>query len=453
MSFIQRKVRLLIVDDDDAFRELLVSRFNTAEFSVTSASLGEEALSLAKKNNFDVGILDIRMPGLSGIDLLRKIKEFHPEFEAVMLTGQATIDSAIESMKLGAYDYLAKPVKLFELEVCLRKAYEKKMITEHNTKLREELRRQVKQNKLIGGSKVMDTLREQIKKVSVLPEVALLVGELGSGKGLAASIIHQESPRQDFPFTTINCGVISEGKLEAELFGYEDSAFPGAEARRRGLIEYAEPGTIYLSGIEQIHSSMQVKILHYLDTGEFRRVGGYADCSADTRLILGTAENLLTLTQQGKFREDLYYKISTFTINTPPLRERKEDIPTIAEYFLSVTQFSGARGKKLSKKAMEALMEYDWPGNARELQSVLDRAVSLSSKQVIQLKDLPLSFEKKSKTSRNRHLFTLKEIEREHILYVLDTVNGNISRAAKILEVSRPKLYRKIEKYKTGALS
>lgn len=450
MAADRRKIHLLVVDDDDAFRELLVSRFSTNEFSVTGASSGEEALILARENKFDVGVIDIRMPGLSGIDLLRKIKDFHPEFEAVMLTGQATIDSAIESMKLGAYDYLAKPCKLFELEVCLRKAYEKKMLTEHNIKLREELRRQIPKHRLVGSTRVMSTLAEQIKKVGSLQESALLVGEMGAGKELIASTIHKESPRNDFPFTTIHCGVLSEGKLETELFGHEDGAFPGAGVRRRGLIEYAEPGTIFLAGVEQLPSSMQVKILHYLDTGEFRRVGGYTDSSADTRLIFGTAENLLTLTQHGKFREDLYYKISTFTINAPPLREKKEDIPALAEYILSNSQLTSGKGKKLAKKALETLMEYNWPGNVQELQSVLERAVSLSPKQVIQLKDLPLSFEKKSKTSKNRHLFSLQEIEREHILFVLDAVNGNISKAAKILEVSRPKLYRKIEKYKSG---
>jgi DNA-binding NtrC family response regulator len=443
-----RKIHLLVVDDDDAFRELLVTRFSTGEFMVTGASTGEEALELTKQGRFDLGVIDIRMPGLSGVELLRKIKEIQPEFEAVMLTGKATIDSAIESMKLGAYDYLAKPCKLFELEMILRKAFEKKMLAEHNIKLREELRRKIAHKEILGDSKNIKNLHIQIGKVAQLQETALVVGELGAGKQLIASTIHRQSPRKNYPFTAIHCGVLSEGQLAAELFGAEDSSFSGGELRRRGLLEFAEPGSVYLDGVEQLTSAMQVKLLHFLDTGEFCRVGGFSDIYCDTRLIFGTAENLMSLAQQGKFREDLYYKISTLTINAPPLREHKDDIPAIAESIMADTHLNAGKSKRLAKKAVEALMEYNWPGNVRELQSVLERAISLSEKQVIQLKDLPLSFEKKSRSSKNRHLMSLQEIEREHILFVLDAVSGNISKAAKILEISRPKLYRKIEKYK-----
>lgn len=446
-----QRIRLLVVDDEDAFRELLVRRFNQAEFEVTGCASGEEALEQVRTKRFDVGVIDIRMPGISGIDLLREIKTFHPEFEAIMLTGQATIDSAIEAMKLGAYDYLPKPCKLFELEVILRKAYEKKKLNEQNARLREELKRRIVTQQLVGSSKAMQELRAQIKQVSSSSSPVLIVGEVGTGKEVTAMAIHQASPRNDNPFVTVNCGVLSEGMLETELFGHESEAFVGAgQQRKRGLLEIAEGGTVFLDDVDQLSPAMQVKILHFLDTGEFRRVGGYSDISVDTRLIFATTENLLALTKSGRFREDFYYKISTFTINVPPLREHKEDIKELAEHMVSNTRLGAGHGKRLAKKALDALMKYNWPGNVRELTNVLERAVSLSPKNVIQMKDLPLSFDKRSKNSRSRHLMSLPEIEREHILYVLDAVNGNISKAARILGISRPKLYRKMERYRSG---
>lgn len=444
-----RKIKLLVVDDEDAFRELLVRRFDQTEFDVTGCSSGEQALELVKTRRFDVGVLDIKMPGISGIDLLKEIKSFHPEFEAIMLTGQATIDSAIEAMRLGAYDYMAKPCKLFELEVIVRKAYEKKRLNEQNARFRDEMRRRMFNQRLIGSSKIMRDLHEQIRQVAGSSNPVLVVGEVGVGKEVTAMAIHQASPRNGNPFVTINCGVLSEGVLETELFGHEADAFVGAKQRKRGLLEIAEGGTVFLDEVDQVSPAMQVKILHFLDTGEFRRVGGRVDIAADTRLIFATTENLLAITKNGRFREDFYYKISTFTINVPPLRERKDDIRELAEHIISGAR-SGTNGKRLAKKALDALMKYNWPGNVRELSNVLERAVNLAQKNVIQMKDLPLSFEKKSKNSRLRRLQSLPEIEREHILYVLDAVNGNISKAARILGISRPKLYRKLERYRAG---
>ncbi|MBI5815319.1 MAG: sigma-54-dependent Fis family transcriptional regulator [Nitrospinae bacterium] len=446
-----QKIRLLVVDDEDAFRDLLVRRFDHSEFEVAGCPSGEAALTLAKTRRFDVGVLDIRMPGISGIELLREIKTLQPEFEAIILTGQATIDSAIEAMKLGAYDYLAKPCKLLELEMILRKAYEKKMLSEQNIRLRAEVKRRMAERQLVGSSKVMANLRGQIAKLAPLSDPILIVGEVGSGKEITAMTIHSQSPRKDSPFVTLNCGVIPEGMLEVELFGHEPDAFIGSSrVRKRGLIEMAEGGALFLDEVEQLSPAMQVKILHFLDTGEFRRLGGFDDIPSDTRLFLATSDNLMSQSKRSKLREDLYYKISTFSINVPPLRERKDDIPELADYIMSTTRIGAGPAKKLSKKALESLMDYNWPGNVRELANVLERAMSLTQKNVIQMKDLPLSFEKKSKTNKNRHLLSLPEIEREHILFVLDAVNGNISKASKILGISRPKLYRKMEKYRSS---
>ncbi len=445
-----QKIRLLVVDDEDAFRELLVRRFSKSEFAVIACGSGEEALELVRNNGFDVGAFDMMMPGISGIELLREIKSLQPEFEAVIITGQATIDSAIEAMKLGAYDYLAKPCKLFELEVIIRKAYEKKMLAEQNKRLRQELRRRVEKEHIIGSSEAMKNLRLQTERVAVGNEPVLISGENGVGKEVAAMVIHRQSSRKEFPFVTVNCGVLSEGVLDIELFGHETDAFVGAGPRKRGLVETAEGGAVFLDEVEQLTPTMQVKVLHFLDTGEFRRVGGYGDLTADTRFIFGTTEDLLSHTKRGKFREDFFYKISTFSINILPLREHKEDIPELIDYLLSSDHLAAGHKKRFSKKAIEALMNYYWPGNIQELTNVLERSVNISTKNVIQMKDLPLSFEKKSKTNRNRHLLSLSEIEKEHILFVLDAVHGNISKTAKVLGISRPKLYRKMERYRSG---
>ncbi|VAX24522.1 hypothetical protein MNBD_NITROSPINAE02-1979 [hydrothermal vent metagenome] len=445
-----RKIRLLVVDDEEPFRGLLVTRFNRAEFEVTGCASGEKALELARNKTFDVGILDIRMPGISGVDLLKEIKILQPEFEAIIVTGQASIDSAIESMKLGAYDYIAKPCKLLELEMIILKAFEKKLLSEQNSKLKEEIMRRVESQKLIGSSNAMENLRTQIERASAADGTTLLVGESGVGKETAAIIIHRQSARKDYPFITVNCGVLSGGILETELFGHEAEAFLGAGQRKRGIVENAEGGTVFLDEAEQISSAMQVKILRFLDTGGFNRVGGFSEISPNTRLVFATTEDLLSIAKQGKLREDFYYKISGLAINIPPLRERKEDIKELSEYILSHSAMTQGHKKRLAKKAVEALMNYDWPGNVRELANVLERAVSLATKNVIRTKDLPLIFEKKSKTSKSRHLMSLSEMEKEHILFVLDAVNGNISKASRILGVSRPKLYRKIEKYQSG---
>jgi DNA-binding NtrC family response regulator len=367
-----------------------------------------------------------------------------------MLTGQTSVDTAIEAMKLGAYDYLTKPCKLLELEMIIRKAYEKKKMADQLAKLSAELRHKSVERPLAGTSKAIKMLLDQTGRLAPMNEPVIIVGDMGVGKEVAALTVHNKSPRKDFPFVPINCGVLPDATLEAKLFGNEADAFIGAESRNLGLLEFADGGSVYLDEVEQLSSSMQVKLLQYLDTGSFRRIGGHLDIASNARLFFATTENLLSATKRGNFREDLYYRISTFTINVPPLRDRKEDILDLAEHIIANSNIAVGHKKVLSKKAQQALMEYNWPGNVRELVSVLERAISLTDKNIIQMKNLPLSFEKKSVTNKNRHLMSLHEIEREHILFVLDAVNGNISRAAKILGVSRPKLYRKIEKYKSG---
>ncbi len=447
-----RLTRLLIVDDDDMLRELLYKRFSSKEsFSVTASKSGSEALQEINMNEFDVGILDIKMPGISGVELLKEIKALQPDFEAIILTGEADVSSAVESMKLGAYDYMTKPCKLDLLERTIKRAHEKKNLCGQNMRLKEELHHNTFVGKIAGSSVAAKKLREQVAAMAELDEPVLITGESGSGVETVAQGIHQLSTRKENPFITIHCGVLSESMLDVALFGQMANAYVGAGNRKMGLLETMDGGTVFLNEIEQLTPSMQVKLLNYLDTGEFVRFRGTCNITANTRLLLGAPEDLEHLTRIKKFRESLYLKISALAIRVPTLRERKEDIPEVAECIFQQHRSSLTRGKRLSKKTAAILMRYDWPFNVRELASVLERAASLSNGNTIRAKDIPLSFDKKPKSGDDRHLMNLAEIEKEHILHVLETVNGNISKAARILGISRPKLYRKIEGYKSSS--
>ncbi|MBI5179105.1 MAG: sigma-54-dependent Fis family transcriptional regulator [Nitrospinae bacterium] len=445
------KINLLIVDDEEPFRQLLAERFTRQEFTVTACASGEEALSAAARQEFDVGVLDIRMSGISGIDLFRKVRESHPLFEAIILTGQASLDSAIEAMKLGAYDYLAKPCKLFELELIIRKAYEKKMLALENLRLKNRLSVSGKSVKIAGKSAAANEVRAMIAKIAPSGAPVLITGETGAGKDYAAMVIHQSSQPKDAPFISVSCGAIPHGMLEAQLFGYEKDAFTGAATGREGWLEIANGGTVLLENVEELHPSSQVKLHRFLETGTFQRAGGSVDIRSNVRIIATTQSDLRELVLKKAVREDLYYRLSVVTLHMPPLRERKEDIPAIIDQFLEDS--SEHKGKKFSVKAVNAMLKYDWPGNIRELLNVVERAALLSPKSTIQAKDVPLSLEKKSKSTRLRHLMSMSEVEKEHILYVLGASGGNISRASRVLGISRPKLYRKIEQYKSGAKS
>lgn len=441
------KINLLVVDDEGPLRDLLVERFSREEFNVTGCASGEEAMAAAAKQEFDVGIVDIRMPGMSGIDLFRAIRKTQPLFEAVALTGQATIDNAIEAMKLGFYDYIAKPTKLFELEIIVRKAYEKKMLALENARLKSRIGLHGVHYEIVGKSEKVRAIRALIGKIAKSPAPVLITGETGTGKEYAARVIHQAGMAQDAPFIPVNCGAIPHGILETQLFGHEEGAFTGAVGKKEGWLEMAAGGTIFLEEIEGLHPATQVKLNRFLESGVFQRVGGNIDVGCNARVIASTQADLRELTLKKAFREDLYYRLGVVTIHMPPLRERKEDISELINAFL---KGAGNSNKKFSVKAVNAMLKYDWPGNLRELHNVVERTALLASKNTIQAKDIPLSLDKKAKGSKLRHLMSLAEVEKEHLLYVLGACGGNISRASRILGVSRPKLYRKIGQYKTG---
>ncbi len=303
--------------------------------------------------------------------------------------------------------------------------------------------------KLVGSSDLMVRLSEQIDRMAKIDETLLIHGEQGSGKQLVASSIHNSSSRASNGFRTVQCGVISSGMLEVELFGHVADAFVGAGSPKKGLLEECSGGTVLLAGAEQIQTSTQVKILSFINTGEFRAFGSDHDKSNNTRLLFATSEDMRKLTLSGVIREDFFYKISMLHIAVPPLRDHKEDIPEIADFIIQNSKNSASREKKLARKATEALMKYNWPSNVRELAAVIEQATILSEKGQIQIRDLPESFEKKAKENWQHRLLSLSDVEKEHIFRVLDAVNGNISKASRILGISRPKLYRKLEIYST----
>lgn len=438
--------RIMIVDDETPFRKLLQRRLSKGRDWVEEFESSESAIFAAEQRDYDVALVDIKMPGVDGIELLRRIKEIHPNLEVIIITGQGTIDSAIAAMKLGAYDYLTKPCKLSELDLIVEKAYEKSTLQKQNILLKDQLRLRNSYDTLIGKSKKIREVIALINKVAPTSSPVLIEGESGTGKELVANIIHQKSNHSNGPFVVVNCAALQENLLENELFGHERGAFTGASNLKHGLFEMADRGTFFIDEISEMNSNIQAKLLRVIELGEFRRVGGNKQIRVDVRILVATNRNLEEEVKRGKFREDLFYRLNVVNINLPPLRDRKEDIPLLVDYFLRMKNIDGAWRKTISSDALEALRNYDWPGNIRELANVLERAIILCTGNIISLKDLPLSIiGQPIKISKMNT--TLVEVEKEMIEKTLREMNGNKTRTAKALGISLRNLYRKIEKH------
>jgi len=442
-----KPIRLLIVDDEEAYRNLLSERFSMVGCSVTLSATGEDALERMKAEPFDVGILDIRMPGMDGIDLFKKSREYQPLTEIIFLTGQATVDVAIEAMKLGAYDFLTKPCQLSELQAVIQKAYEKKLLSEKLNR-HHELQLRTGIINLVGESRSMRQIKELIAKVAPTDSTVLIEGESGTGKEIVANAIHRNSERVNNTFVVINCGAVPESLLESELFGHEKGAFTGAVKRKSGLFEIADSGTLFIDEISEMSPGMQVKLLRVLETGRFRRVGDIKEIEVDVRVVCATNKTLLDEVTAGRFREDLFYRLNVLTILLPPLRERKDDIPLLVEHFIRTSTRPNADKIRVAGEVLEAFEKYNWPGNVRELSNVLERAIILANNSFITLREIPPLYKMNPEDQADSPAsFPLDEIEKRHIRLVLETVRGNKTKAARILGVSRPKLYRKMEKY------
>jgi DNA-binding NtrC family response regulator len=443
-----RPIKLLIVDDDDDLRQDLAHLFRKQGQEVTSAVSGEDALNKAAHACFDVALLDLNLPGITGIDLLAKLKEQQPELEALMLTAHSSIETAVEAMRKGAYDYLTKPFRSADLEIHVRKAFEKVQLQRREQQWLRQLSYESPRYRLVGSSPAMRKVVALVEKVAATDATVLVRGASGTGKELVARALHTNSSRHARPLVTINCAALQENLLESELFGHEKGAFTGAVAAKLGLVEVAEGGTLFIDEIGEMATGLQAKLLRVLEDGHYRRVGGTQEMNADVRVVAATNRDLAEEIKNGRFREDLFYRLNVVSIFPPALRERREDIRELVEHFLSTRQIGSLRSR-VDADAMKALLTYSWPGNVRELANVLECAQILAENHIITPEDLPENIVSAAPAAAEaaddpNHL---SEVERRHVQTILQQEKGNKVHAARILGISRRSLYRLIEKY------
>src|SRR5713226_7341842 len=459
-----RKIRVLVVDDDNLLRKLVTEQLAKGDFDAAPAASGQQALDILREADYDVVLLDIMMPGLSGLDALREIRKLEDPPEVVMLTADTSLSTGIEAMRHGAYDYLTKPATLDEMEAVIRKADEKRRLVKQNASLRSVARGVDEVLPIVKANPLMAAVVAQAENAARTDSTILITGESGTGKDVLARLIHSRSARHSTPIITVNCGALPETLFESEFFGHERGAFTGASTMRRGLLEAADGSTLFLDEIGDLPLQMQVKLLHFLEQGRFRRVGSTRDQSADVRIIAATNRNLADEVERKHFRADLYYRLNVVALHVPPLRERPEDFPELIDYFLGIyRQRFNRPALDLSAAARQRLAEYAWPGNVRELRNCLERAAALSTGEVIEADQMPapgftsLGSETQSKdrplAGHQSPVATLEDLEREHILRVLGESEGNRERAAAILGISSRTLYRKLREYETQTRS
>jgi DNA-binding NtrC family response regulator len=434
-------MKMMIADDDKNLRTVLLNELSEEGFDVDAAENGVRAKELLEKDEYDVVVLDLTMPGMGGMDILKKIKELELFTEVIILTGNATVPTAVEAMKLGAYDYLTKPFQMEELISVIGKAFERKELLSQNLVLRTQIKRQTENHKVITKNPAMIELLENLRKLAESEFPVLICGESGVGKELIAKAIHRASKRADGPFIPINCGAIPENMLESELFGHEKGAFTGAFARKLGLLEIANHGTLFLDEICELTLPLQGKLLRVIETGKFFRLGGVKEASVDVKFVSATNKDIKSEVEKGNFRADLYYRVSTLNLSIPPLRERREDVPMLVNH--QIRNNPAFKQKRFSDGAMKILSGYPWPGNVRELQNVVHRTLLLSKNDVIEPYDLAADLIGNSKGSGRR----LEDVEKEHILKVLKEAGGHRGKAAEILGVDPKTLYRKLLSY------
>jgi DNA-binding NtrC family response regulator len=439
-------LNLLLVDDDDQLREALERRFQRLGWRVTKAASVAEALARAGQVRHDVALLDLHLPDGSGIELLERLREGQPELEALMLTGHGSIETAIQAMKKGAYDYLTKPFHLPDLEVHIDKAFEKVRLARRERQWVEQIAFESERYRLVGSGPAVKRVLGLLEKVAPTEATVLVRGASGTGKELVARALHYNGPRRARPLVTINCAALQETLLESELFGHEKGAFTGATQAKAGLVEVAEGGTLFIDEIAEMAPGLQAKLLRVLEDGHFRRVGSTQERHADVRVIAATNKDLEAEQKAGRFREDLYYRLNVVTIVLAPLRERREDIPELVEHFLTTRQI-GPRRLRPEPEALQALVRYDWPGNVRELANVLERAQILAEGDAITLDDLPDSIVAEAPGPVGGDPGHLREVERRHVVDMLRQHKGNKVHAARALGISRRALYRLITKY------
>jgi DNA-binding NtrC family response regulator len=436
---------ILIVDDEFSVRDSLQNWFRKDGYRVIAAESAVEALQAMQDEHFDVVLLDIKMPGMDGMELQERIHRIDPQVAVIMITAFASVDTAVRALKQGAFDYVTKPIDPDELSHLVMRAIEQRRLRDENVQLRGTIDELVMVERIVGDSPPMQKVLELVEHVAKTDATVLILGESGTGKEVIARAIHANSKRRYFPIVSVNCGALPESLLESELFGHEKGAFTGAHFRRKGKIEMVDGGTLFLDEVGAINLKMQVDLLRVLETKELTRLGATRPIKVDFRVICATNDNLEQAVAEGRFREDFFYRINVFTIELPPLRQRRSDIPALANYFLE--RFAHQMDKRMtgiSPEAMQMLTTYDWPGNVRELSNAIERAMVVGTPPLIQPQDLPVRSSTGSNAATDQ---SLAEMEKQHIAGVLERTGGNVTQAAEILKVDRVTVYNKIKKY------
>lgn len=436
-------VSILIVDDEESVRDSLYNWFIDDGYEVECAENAKEALSKIDSRDFDIVLADIKMPGMDGMELHKRVKTMAKEPIFIIMTAFASVDTAVQALKNGAYDYITKPFDPDDLSHLIRNAATQARLRSENEDLKNKLTSLVDVEDLIGESQALKKVLNEVESVAQSNSSVIITGESGTGKELIARAIHANSPRKFFPMVSVHCGALTESLLESELFGHEKGAFTGASFNRKGRFEMADGGTIFLDEIATISSKMQIELLRVLETKSFLRVGGNKEITSDFRVICATNKDLKSMVANGTFREDLYYRLNVVNIKVPPLRERTEDIPLLVNHFIKKYCTAMSRDMiSIEPAAIDYLKQLEFPGNVRELENMIERAIVIGNGKEIRLKDLPLG-----KEVMERSIESLDDLERKHIGMILDKYNWNISQAAKALHIDRVTLYNKIKKY------
>ena len=444
---------LLLVDDDATFRQVMAKELSRLGYQIEGVGTGEEAIRRIAAAEPDVVLLDMRLPGMSGLDVLKSIHASAPATEVVMLTGHGSIDTAIESIRIGAFDYVVKPCPLDELHLRIQRAVERRSLQQRANLLERGLTPPDLGSSFIGESPEFRRLLKLIELVAPSDGTVLITGETGAGKERVAKLIHARSPRRFRPFVVVECATLQENLLESELFGHERGAFTGADRGKPGLFEVANGGTIFLDEIGEVSPATQTKLLRVLDTSTFRHVGGTAEIRVDVRILTATNRDVSSMVRQGLFREDLFYRLSTITVEVPPLRARGTDVELLAQQFVATLNERFGSGKRISEEALQLFRSHNWPGNVRELLHAVEAAMVLCEGTCILPEHLPATFRNSrvamvsSFSSKGASLPTLEQAEREHIRLALEASNGHRGNAARILGISERNLYRKLHEH------
>jgi DNA-binding NtrC family response regulator len=443
---------ILLVDDDAAFRQVMSGELGRLGYEVTAVGSGEEAVRQVAAGEPEVVLLDLRLPGMGGLETLRAIHSKAPATELLMLTGHGSIDTAIESIRIGAFDYVVKPCPLDELDVRIQRALERRTLRQRASILERGLTPPDLESSFLGESPEFRRLLSVVHRVAPSDAAVLITGETGAGKERVAKLIHARSPRSSRPFVVVECAALQESLLQSELFGHERGAFTGADRAKPGLFEVAHGGTIFLDEIGEVSAAVQTKLLRVLDTATFRHVGGTREIHVDVRVLTATNRDMPAMVRQGHFREDLYYRLSTITVDVPPLRARGTDIELLAQNFVRVLNERFSSNKQISKEALELLINYGWPGNVRELLHAVEAAMVLCEGPCVLPEHLPAALRHARNSempSPNGHALppTLQEAERTHIRQALEASKGHRGNAARILGISERNLYRKLREH------